>query len=47
LVAEETVDEAYYWSSVRKERRMHSILSTVRTKGVRTVKKKATLLDYT
>ena len=47
LMAEDTVDEAYYWSSLRKERRMHSILSMVRLKGVRTVKKKTTLLDYT
>jgi Fanconi anemia group M protein len=47
LMAEDTVDEAYYWSSLRKERRMHSILSMVRTRGVRTVKKRTTLLDYT
>jgi len=47
LMAEDTVDEAYYWSSLRKERRMHSILSMVRAKGVRTVKKRTTLLDYT
>jgi Fanconi anemia group M protein len=47
LMAEDTVDEAYYWSSLRKEKRMHSILNMVRTKGVRTVKKKTTLLDYT
>jgi Fanconi anemia group M protein len=47
LMAEDTVDEAYYWSSLRKERRMHSILSMVRTKGVRSVKKRTTLLDYT
>jgi len=47
LMAEDTVDEAYYWSSLRKEERMHSILNMVRTKGVRTVKKKTTLLDYT
>jgi Fanconi anemia group M protein len=47
LMAENTVDEAYYWSSLRKERRMHSILNMVRTKGVRAVSKKSTLLDYT
>lgn len=47
LMAEGTVDEAYYWSSLQKERRMHSILSMVRTRGIRTVKKKTTLLDYT
>ena len=46
LMAEGTVDEAYYQSSLRKERKMHSILSMVKAKGVRTVKKKTTLLDY-
>jgi Fanconi anemia group M protein len=47
LMAEDTVDEAYYWSSLRKERRMHSILSMVRARGVTTVKKRTTLFDYT
>jgi Fanconi anemia group M protein len=47
LIAEDTVDEAYYWSSLRKERRMHSILTRVRNRGIKTVKKKTTLLDYT
>jgi len=46
LMAEDTVDEAYYQSSLRKEERMHSILSMVRTRGVRTVKKRMTLFDY-
>ncbi len=47
LMAEETVDEAYYYSSLKKEKRMHSILERVRTRGLRPVKKKTTLLDYT
>ena len=47
LMAEDTVDEAYYWSSLRKEKRMQSILSIVKAKGVRTAKKRTTLLDYT
>ncbi len=46
LMAEGTVDEAYDQSSLRKERKMHSILSMVKAKGVRTVKKKTRLLDY-
>ena len=46
LMAEDTVDEAYYWSSLRKEKRMHSILDRVRTSGVKAVKKGTTLLDY-
>jgi Fanconi anemia group M protein len=46
LMAEDTVDEAYYYSSLRKEKRMHSILEKVRTRGLRPVKKKTTLLDY-
>ena len=47
LMAEDTVDEAYYYSSLRKERRMHSIMSMVKAKGVKAFKKKTTLLDYT
>jgi len=46
LMAEDTVDEAYYYSSLRKEKRMHSILERVRTRGLRPVKRKTTLLDY-
>ena len=33
LMAEDTVDEAYYYSSLRKEQQMHSILEKVRTRG--------------
>jgi Fanconi anemia group M protein len=47
LMAEDTVDEAYYWSSLRKERRMHSIMGMVKAKGVNAFKKRTTLLDYT
>ena len=46
LMAEETVDEAYYWSSLRKEQRMHTILNSISQTGLRTVGKKTTLLDY-
>jgi len=46
LIAEDTVDEAYYYSSLRKEQQMHSILQKVRTRGLRRAKKKTTLLDY-
>jgi Fanconi anemia group M protein len=47
LMTEGTVDEAYYWSSIRKERRMHSIMSMVKTKGVKAFTGRPTLLDYT
>jgi len=46
LMAEDTVDEAYYYSSLRKEQQMRSILEKVRTGGLRRAKKKTTLLDY-
>ncbi len=46
LMAEDTVDEAYYWSSLRKEKRMHTILSRVSRSGMKAIKKKPTLLDY-
>lgn len=46
LMAEDTVDEAYYWSSLRKEERMHTILARAKATGIRTIKKKTTLLDY-
>jgi Fanconi anemia group M protein len=47
LMAENTVDEAYYWSSLKKERRMRTILHKVKASGMKTIKKKVTLLDYT
>lgn len=47
LMTEGTVDEAYYWTSKRKEEQMHRYLATVKNRGVRrTTKKKTTLLDY-
>lgn len=47
LMTEGTVDEAYYWTSRRKEEQMHRYLATVKNRGVRrTTKKKTTLLDY-
>ncbi|MGA2462123.1 MAG: helicase-related protein, partial [Candidatus Bathyarchaeia archaeon] len=47
LMAEDTVDEAYYWSSIRKEQKMHSILKRISQTGVRTAGKKTSILDYT
>src|SRR5712664_3576937 len=35
LMAEGTIDEAYYWTSIRKEERMHRYLATVKSRGVR------------
>ncbi len=46
LIAEGTIDEAYYWSSKRKEQQMHRFLESVKRKGVRPAKRKTTLLDY-
>src|SRR5256885_6550129 len=46
LMTEGTVDEAYYWTSRRKEEQMHRYLATVKNRGVKKGKKKTTLLDY-
>jgi len=46
LMAENTVDEAYYWSSRRKEQQMHHLLETIKRKGLRRRRRKLTLLDY-
>jgi ERCC4-related helicase len=45
-MAEDTVDEAYYWSSIRKEQKMHSILNRISQTGVRTASKKTSSMDY-
>jgi ERCC4-related helicase len=45
LMTEGTIDEAYYWTSIRKEERMHRYLATVKNKGPRP-RRKTTLLDY-
>jgi len=45
LMTEGTIDEAYYWTSIRKEERMHRYLATVKSRGPRQ-KRKTTLLDY-
>src|SRR5205814_5729928 len=45
LMTEGTIDEAYYWTSKRKEERMHRYLATVKSRGPRQ-KRKTTLLDY-
>jgi len=47
LIAEDTIDEAYYWTSKRREEQMHRCLQAVRTRGRCTARKKMTLLDYT
>ena len=47
LMTEGTVDEAYYWTSRRKEEQMHRYLASVKSKGVKKARKKTTLLDYT
>ena len=46
LMTEGTVDEAYYWTSKRKEEQMHRNLAIVKNRGVKRVRKKSTLLDY-
>lgn len=46
LIAEGTIDEAYYWTSRRREQQMHKFLETVKKKGVKPAKRRATLLDY-
>ncbi|HEY4657666.1 MAG TPA: helicase-related protein, partial [Candidatus Bathyarchaeia archaeon] len=46
LIAEGTIDEAYYWTSRRKEQQMHRLLEAAKHKGIRPAKKKTTLLDY-
>src|SRR2546422_1371296 len=45
LMTEGTIDEAYYWTSLREEERMHRYLATVKSRGPRQ-KRKTTLLDY-
>ena len=45
LMTEGTIDEAYYWTSVRKEERMHRYLATVKNRAPRP-RRKTTLLDY-
>ncbi len=46
LITEGTVDEAYYWTSKRKEEQMRRNLESVKIDGLRVKKRKATLLDY-
>ena len=46
LMAENTVDEAYHYSSRRKEQQMQYLLETVKRKGFKRRRHKATLLDY-
>jgi ERCC4-related helicase len=46
LMAENTVDEAYYYSSRRKEQQMRHLLENVKRKGFKRRRHKATLLDY-
>ena len=46
LVTEGTVDEAYYWTSKRKEEQMRRNLESVKRHGFRVRNRKSTLLDY-
>jgi Fanconi anemia group M protein len=46
LMTEGTIDEAYYWSSRRKEQQMHRHLDTIKKQGIRIPRKRTTLLDY-
>lgn len=48
LIAEGTIDEAYYWTSKRREEQMHRFLESVGKKGAgsRPPKRKSTLDDY-
>ncbi len=48
LLAEGTIDEAYYWTSKRREQQMHKFMETISSKGVRPRlgKRKMTLDDY-
>ena len=46
LTAEGTVDEAYYWSSRRKEQKMQHLLETVKRRRLKPRRRKVTLLDY-
>jgi ERCC4-related helicase len=45
-MAENTVDEAYYYSSRRKEQQMRHLLENVKRKGFTRRRHRATLLDY-
>jgi ERCC4-related helicase len=45
-MAENTVDEAYRYSSRRKEQQMRVLLENVKRKGFKRRRHKATLLDY-
>ena len=46
LITEGTVDEAYYWTSKRKEEQMRRNLESVKRQGFRAKNRKPTLLDY-
>lgn len=46
LMAEGTVDEAYYRSSLHKEQRMRTILNRISQTGLRNVSRETTILDY-
>jgi Fanconi anemia group M protein len=46
MITEGTIDEAYYWSSKRKEQQMRRHLERLKNHGVQNTPKKETLLDY-
>ncbi|MBN2127073.1 MAG: DEAD/DEAH box helicase family protein [Candidatus Diapherotrites archaeon] len=47
LIAKNTRDEAYYWSSIAKEKRMHSTLREIKNKKENVLPKQTTLTKYT
>ncbi len=46
LMAEGTIDEAYYYSSRRKEQEMRQLLQTVKRRGLKRARRRDTLHDY-
>jgi ERCC4-related helicase len=47
LIAKNTRDEAYYWSSIAKEKKMHSTLKEIKQKKETVLEKQTTLSKYT
>jgi len=45
LMSEGTIDEAYYWTSKKREQQMHRFLQTVKKKGVKSPSKTKRTLD--
>ena len=45
LMSEGTIDEAYYWTSQKREQQMHRFLQTVKKKGTKPPSKTKRTLD--